>query len=109
MVGGWGSSLIEMISTDYFAFAGRSYFIIVDRYSGWLSVYKATKDGAVGFITTMKEYFSTFGIAKQVTSDGEPQYTSTSTQKFFKDWGVSHRMSSSYFPHYNQRAEKGVK
>ena len=89
--------------------AGRSYFIIVDRYSGWLSVYKAAKDGAAGFISTIKEYFSTFGIAEQATSDGGPQYTSTSTQRFFKDWGISHRMSSSYFPHSNQRAEQGVK
>ena len=79
----------------------------MDRYSGWLSVYQATKDGTAGF--TMKEYFSTYGIAKQVTSDGGPQYTSHSTQKFFKAWGISHRISSSYFPHSNQRAEQGVK
>ena len=65
--------------------------------------------GAAGFIPTMKEYFSTFGIAKQVTSDGGPQYTSNITQKFFKEWGVSHQISSSYFPHSNQRAEQGVK
>ena len=53
----------EMVCTDYFSFAGKSYFIMVDRYSGWLLVYKAAKDGAEGLISTMKEYFSTFGIA----------------------------------------------
>ena len=72
-------------------------------------MYKAGKDGAAGLISTMKEYFSTFGIAEQVTSDGGSQYTSHSTQKFFSDWGISHRMLSSYFPHSNQRAEQGVK
>ena len=99
----------EMVCTDYFSFAEKSYYIIVDRYSGWLSVYKATKDGATGLISTMKEYFSTFGIAEQVTSDEGSQYTSQKTQKFFNDWGISHRTSSSYFPHSNQRAEQGVK
>ena len=99
----------EMVCTDYFSFAGKSYYIIVDRYSGWLSVYKATKDGAAGLISTMKEYFSTFGIAEQVTSDNGSQYTSHKTQKFFNDWSISHRTSSSYFPHSNQRAEQGVK
>ena len=58
---------------------------------------------------TLKEYFSTFGIAQQVTSDGGTQFTSSVTQRFFKDWGVSHRVSSTYFPHSNQRAEQGVK
>ena len=31
------------------------------------------------------------------------------TKKFLKDWGVEQRLSSSYFPHSNQRAELGVK
>ena len=98
-----------MVSTDYFSYAGKSFFIVVDRYSGWLSIYRAGKDGALGLIQTMKEYFSTFGIAQQVTSDGGPQYTSQMTRKFFKDWGVCHRITSSYFPHANTRAELGVK
>ena len=60
----------EMISTDYFSYAGRSYYVIVDRYSGWLSVYRAVDNGAGELIRTLKEYFSTFGIAKEMTSDG---------------------------------------
>ena len=99
----------ERVCTDYFSFAGKSYFIIVDRYSGWLSVYKAGKDGAKGFISTMKEYFSTFGISQEVTSDEGSQYTSNVTQKFFRDWGIHHRLSSAYYPHSNQRSEQGVK
>ena len=76
---------------------------------GCQCTYKAAKDGAAGLISTMKEYFSTFGIAEQVTSDNGSQYTSHKTQKFFNDWSISHRTSSSYFPHSNQRAEQGVK
>ena len=99
----------QMIASDYFSFAGRSYYIIVDRYSGWLSIYKAEDQGASELVRTLKEYFSTFGIASEMTSDGGPQYASSQVRDFLKDWGVSHRTSSSYFPHSNQRAEQGVK
>ena len=98
----------EKVCTDYFSFAGKSYYIVVDRYSGWLSIYKAGKDGAAGFISTMKEYFSTFGISSEVSSDEGSQYTSQATQNFFKPWAVQHRLSSVYYPHSNQRAEQGV-
>ena len=72
-------------------------------------MYRAEDNGATELIRTLKEYFSTFGIAKEITSDGGPQYKSTLVRDFLKDWGVSHRVSSSYFPHSNQRAEQGVK
>ena len=99
----------EMIATDYFSFAGKSYYVIVDRYSGWISIYKAGNEGARELIRTLKEYFATFGIASEVTSDGGPQFVSSQVREFFKHWGVVHRTSSSYFPHSNQRAEQGVK
>ena len=31
----------QMISTDYFSYRGRSYFVIIDRYSKWIYVYTA--------------------------------------------------------------------
>ena len=67
----------EMIATDYFSFAGKSYYVIVDRYSGWISIYKAGNEGARELIRTLKEYFATFGIASEVTSDGGPQFVSS--------------------------------
>ena len=44
----------------------------------------------------------------QITSDGGPQYASTQLKDFLKNWEVEHRTSSSYFPHANQHAQKGV-
>ena len=100
----------EMICSDYFSLHGRKYLIIVDRYSGWLSVYDTGKtDGANGLISALKTHFSTFGISTEVASDGGPEYTAAATQRFMKDWGVHHRQSSAYFAHSNQRAESGVK
>jgi len=49
------------------------------------------------------------GIADELTSDGGPEFTSSSTRQFLLDWGVHHRLSSVAFPHSNCRAEIGVK
>ena len=99
-----------MICSDYFSLYGRKYLITVDRYSGWLSVYDTGKtEGAKGLISALKTHFSTFGISVEVASDGGPEYMAAATQRFMKDWGVHHRLSSAYFAHSNQRAELGVK
>ena len=99
-----------MICSDYFSLYGRKYLIMVDRYSGWLSVYNTGKtEGAKGLISAFKTHFSTFGISVEVASDGGPEYMAAATQRFMKDWGVHHRLSSAYFAHSNQRAELGVK
>ena len=74
----------EMICMDFFSLQGKEFYIIVDRYSGWLSIFRASSNGASDLVKTLREYFSTFGIAQQVTSDGGTQFTSTVTQSFFK-------------------------
>ena len=89
--------------------AGKEFYIITDRYNGWLSICRAGSDGDKGFLKTLKEYFSTFGIAQQVNSDSGTQFTCHATQEFFRDWGVKHRISLTYFPHTNQRVKQGVK
>ena len=65
--------------------------------------------GAKDLITTLKTHFTTFRISAGLASDGGPEYKASSTQKFLKDWGVKHRLSSAHFPHSNQRAELGIK
>ena len=87
----------ERICSDYFSLHGKKFLIVVDRYSGWLSVYSVTAgDGARGLIQTMKTHFSTFGISEQLSSDRGPEYIAEATKKFLKDWGVEQRLSSSY-------------
>ena len=50
-----------------------------------------------------------FCVPEELSSDGQSTYTRQETSDFLKVWGVRHRLSSTYFPHSNTRAELGVK
>ena len=43
-----------------------------------------------------------------MSSDDQLTYKSQVTRDFLKAWGVKHRISLTYFPHSNMRAELGV-
>ncbi|XP_043204419.1 uncharacterized protein LOC122371791 [Amphibalanus amphitrite] len=98
----------QQLCADYFTHCGRTYLVIVDRYSNWPIVERA-QDGSAGLRDCLYRVFSTFGIAEELTSDGGPEFTAHETQAFLADYGVRHRRSSVAFPHANCRAEVGVK
>ena len=60
-------------------------------------------------IQVLRDYFITFGVAEEISSDGASQYKSEKFEKFLMQYRVKHRVSSSYFPHLNTRAELAVK
>ena len=64
----------HMISVDYFLYSGSSYFVIIDRYSKWISIYTAKNENAKELLTVFKNYYSTFGISCEVASDGGAQF-----------------------------------
>ena len=101
----------QQVASDYFQLGGRTYLVIVDRYSGWPVVaYCGNSTGNSGMLTNkLREYFSTFGIPEEIATDGGLPYTSYETQQFFKDYGVRHRLSSVAFAQSNKRAELAVK
>ena len=53
--------------------------------------------------------FSCYGVPVELSSDGGPEFTATSTESFLKRWGVSHRVSSAHHAQSNGRAEVAVK
>ena len=86
-----------------------TYLAIADRYSIWLSVFKLPKDDSYHIIQVLRQYFSRWGIAKEITSNGAAIFTSAQTEDFLARWGVKHRVSSAYYPRANKRAELAVK
>ena len=60
----------QVVCSDFFAYNGKSYVICVDKYSKWLSVFKLAKDDAKHLIEAMRKYFSTFGAAETIFTDG---------------------------------------
>ena len=57
----------------------------------------------------MRELFSVSGVPQEVSADGAPEFVATETKAFFDRWGIKFRLSSSYHPISNGRAELGVK
>jgi hypothetical protein len=101
----------QFVVGDYFSLAGVNYLVLGDRFSGWLIIYKASKGefDAKALVKRSREYFTTFNIPEEISTDGGPQMTSEIFQKSLKAWGICHRLSSAYNPHSNCRAELAVK
>jgi hypothetical protein len=90
---------------------GVNYLVLGDRFSGWLSIYTASKGefDAKALVKRSREYFTNFDIPEEIATDGGPQMTSDIFQKSLKAWGIRHRLSSAYNPHSNCRAELALK
>ena len=50
------------------------YIVIVDRYSNWPAIKQCKSESAEELISTLREFFSTFGVPEDLTSDGGPTY-----------------------------------
>ena len=98
----------QHICSDYFDLAGKSYCVIVDRFSGWFNI-SPGKGGAVELIPIFTKLFQDMGVPESLTTDGGVAYMSHSFQDLLKQYQVRHRVSSVGFPHGNTRSEVAVK
>ena len=95
---------------DFFTVNGVNYIAIVDRYSGWLSLFNLAKDDSKHIIICLlRNYFSRWCILVNITMDGASVYVSQEMEDFLSRYGVHHRVSSSYYPRGNKRSEVAVK
>ena len=95
----------QSICADFFSLQSKSFLVIVDRYSNWLSVFQLCKDNSEELLRALRDYFSTFGIPLVFTSDGAKVFTSKCGEEFFDRYGVIHRITTAYSPRSNKRAE----
>ena len=99
----------QMISADYFDYAGKAYLVIVDRYTNWPVVKHCKTSSSKELVTSLREFFCNYGAPEQITTDGGSSFLSAATQQFLANWNVDHRVSTAYNPHANLRAETAVK
>ena len=101
----------EMVVADYCHLNGMNFLILACRYSGWLSAWYVGKGDfdADRLIEILREYFMTFNVPAELSSDFGPQFKSSKLAQFLQRYGVHHRQSSSYYAHSNTRAEVAVK
>ena len=74
-------------------------------YSGWLSILHVGKGefDSEKLIEVFRDYFLTFGVCEEISSDTASQYMSSKFQKFLQQYGIRHRQSSAYFAHSNSK------
>ena len=99
----------QYVSTDYFEVSGHHYMVFVCRYSNWITVHTSKSGNTKELLAELRRYMGTFGVMEELATDGDTVYVSREAKAFFKKFGIRHRVSSSYFPHSNQRAETAVK
>ena len=100
----------QQICADYFELDGNGYLTIVDRFSGWISLYYFRGSATASqLINICRSLFVTFGTPEEISSDGGPQFKSNTFQAFLYTWGIYHCKSSVEYPQSIGRAELGVK
>lgn len=103
--------MIEKICSDYFEIGDFSYLVVVDRFSCWPCIYHCRKSemNSAHLIKIFRELFIAYGAAKELSTDGRPQFQSATFNDFLLLWGVQHKISSAAYPQSNGRAELAVK
>ena len=102
----------EHICADFFVYAGHTFLLVVDRFTGWPLIYHykchqlCTSDS---IISVFRSIFCTYGVSLSLSTDGGSQFVSSKFEEFLRNWGIHHRISSAYYPQSNGRAELGVK
>ena len=60
-------------------------------------------------INTLREFFHRWGVVEESSLDGASNLQSSEIKEWLRQWGVSIRKPSAYYPQSNGRAEAGVK
>ena len=97
----------QHICMDYFQLNGKSYGIVVDRFTNWPMIYSG--DTAADVCDVLAVVSRDYGIPETVSTDGAQCYFAVKVKDFMKLYGIRHRVSSVANAHSNCRAELGVK
>ena len=62
----------QMTVADFFEKSGHKYLIYADRYSGWVEVALMNRTNAQAVNATLRKWFCTYGVPKELATDGAP-------------------------------------
>ena len=100
----------EMVTADFFSYAGKEFLVYACRYSGYPLVAKYdSSPSATTLIRDLRRMFSLMGVPNVLRSDQGPQFRSELLQDFLRLWGVQWRPSSPHHHQSNGHAESMVK
>ena len=84
-----------------------------DRLSGWSEIFSTpsgtSQAGSRGLNKCFRDLFSRFGVPEEISSDGGPEFSSSSTKELVKTWDVTHRIGFAYYLILNGKTEVAVK
>ena len=65
----------QFVVAHYCFIKAKTWLIFVDCFTGWVSVYYFEKEAtANGLVKILRELFTTFGVAENLTTDDGPQF-----------------------------------
>jgi len=100
---------MHSVAADLFSDEGKTYLVMVDRYSGMTFVSKALKSTTTAVITTiLDKWFTEYGYPCVILTDGGPQFRHD-FQEYCENNDIYPDLSSAYYPDSNGLAEAAVK
>ena len=98
----------QVIGTDLFEIAGKSFLLIVDYLSKWPVVIPMRHTTSNDLVKAMKATFAQYGIPEYIVSDNGPQYSSKEFADFCKQTKAKHETCSPHHQQGNGQAERMV-
>lgn len=87
-----------------------NFLVITDAHSKWPEVFiMNTNTTTTAVLLRLVEVISRFGVPEQIVTDNGPQFVSSDFEKFCKQNGIKHILSSPYHPRTNGEAERFVR
>lgn len=97
---GLGSCKLWQMDVTHIPSFGRLKYVhvSVDTYSGAVFTSAHAGEKAKDVINHLMLAFATLGVPKQIKTDNGPAYVSTALQRFFQNWGITHKTGIPHSP-----------
>ena len=96
------------LATGIFQYGGKSYLIVVDRFSKFIIVHKVSDHSSEYTVATFLQIFSEFGVPDEIHSDRGTSFTSQLFLSFCKGLNIKLLFSSAYH-HSRNPAERALR